>query len=139
MMLEKHPGLRVVGCHLGSLEWDVDELARCLDKFPNFAVDMAARICHFQVQDREKVQRFFNTYQDRILYGTDIIITPESESPQDLENLRGTWLRDWDYFATNKLLASPDVDNEFQGLSLPQEILRKIYYDNAKHWYPGIK
>ena len=31
-MLEKHPGLRVVGCHLGSLEFDVDELAKRLDK-----------------------------------------------------------------------------------------------------------
>ena len=56
---------------------------------------------------------------------------------RDLENR--TWLRDWDYFATDKLITSPDVDNEFQGLILPEEILRKIYHDNAKHWYPGTK
>lgn len=43
-MLEKHPDLRVIGAHLGSLEWNVDELARRLDEFPNLAVDMAARI-----------------------------------------------------------------------------------------------
>lgn len=49
-MLKKHPNLRFVGAHLGSLEWDVDELAKCLDKFPNMAVDMAARITHLQFQ-----------------------------------------------------------------------------------------
>jgi len=43
-MLEKHPNLRVVGCHLGSLEYDTDELAKRLDRYPNFAVDTAARI-----------------------------------------------------------------------------------------------
>ena len=70
-VLEKHPHLRFVGCHLGSLEYDVDELAKRLDKYPNFAVDMAARIVHFQVQDREKVRNFIIKYQDRLLYGTD--------------------------------------------------------------------
>ena len=71
-VLEKHPGLRVVGCHLGSLEFDVDELAKRFDKFPNFGADLAARICHFQVQDREKVRNFCIKYQDRLLYGTDL-------------------------------------------------------------------
>src|SRR5690606_24107168 len=61
-MLEKHPRLRFVGAHLGSVEWSVDELARTLDKFPNMAVDMAERISHFEQQaqvDNEKVRNFF--------------------------------------------------------------------------------
>lgn len=49
-MLENHPHLKFIGAHLGSLEWSVDELAKRLDKFPNMAVDMAARISHFQYQ-----------------------------------------------------------------------------------------
>ncbi len=64
-LLAKHPRLRFVGAHLGSLEWDVDELAKRLDAYPNLAVDMAARICHLQVQDRERVRRFIIRYQDR--------------------------------------------------------------------------
>ncbi|MGW8316658.1 MAG: amidohydrolase family protein [Bacteroidales bacterium] len=71
-MLEKHPGLKYVGCHLGSQEWDVDFLARSLDQFPNMSVDMAARIPHFKIQDRDKVREFIIKYQDRLLYGTDI-------------------------------------------------------------------
>ncbi|MDP8218266.1 MAG: amidohydrolase family protein, partial [Candidatus Theseobacter exili] len=33
-LLAKHPGLRLVGAHLGSLEWSVDELAKRLDLYP---------------------------------------------------------------------------------------------------------
>lgn len=72
-VLEKHPDLRFVGCHLGSMEFDVDEQAKRLDKYPNFSLDMAARICHFKVQDRDKVREFIIKYQDRLLYATDII------------------------------------------------------------------
>ena len=74
-MLELHPELTFIGCHLGSLEWNVNELAKRLDKFPNMAVDMAARICHLEYQsakDRERVRDFCIKYQDRLLYGTDL-------------------------------------------------------------------
>ncbi|MEX2396046.1 MAG: amidohydrolase family protein, partial [Balneolales bacterium] len=67
-MLEKHPDLRFVGAHLASLEWDVDEVAKRLDKFPNLAVDLAERICHLQYQavtDHQKVLDFMVNYQDR--------------------------------------------------------------------------
>ena len=60
-LLEMHPDLVFIGCHLGSLEWNVDELAKRLDKFPKMAVDMSARICHLQYQsarDRERVRIF---------------------------------------------------------------------------------
>ena len=78
--VEKHPDMRFVGAHLGSLEWDVDELAKRLDKFPNMAVDMAARIPHLQHQtklNREKVREFLIRYQDRIIYATDSGISPD--------------------------------------------------------------
>ena len=74
-LLELHPDLIFIGCHLGSLEWNVDELAKRLDKFPNMAVDMAARICHLQYQSQRtaiKVRDFCIKYQDRLLYGTDL-------------------------------------------------------------------
>ena len=73
-MLEKHADLQFVGAHLGSLEWSVDELAKRLDRFPNMAVDMAARIPHLQVQsvkNWQKVHDFMIKYQDRLIYATD--------------------------------------------------------------------
>jgi hypothetical protein len=62
-MLDKNPGLVFIGCHLASLEWSVDELGKWLDKYPNTAVDMAARMgqLFYQTRDnREKVRDFFH-------------------------------------------------------------------------------
>lgn len=137
-LLAKHPDLKLVGAHLGSLEWDVDELAARLDRYPNFAVDMAARICHFQVQEREKVRDFIVKYQDRLLYATDIVISENDDLEERIAFLENEWMSDWTYFATGKLMDSPHVDGSFRGLDLDEEVLRKIYFTNAIQWYPGI-
>lgn len=135
-MLEKHPGLRMVGAHLGSLEWNVDELAKRLDKFPNFAVDMAARICHFQVQNSEKVRNFIIKYQDRLLYGTDFVITDKFDARKRKEWLDEEWHNDWKYFSTDETMSAPAVPKPFKSLKLNHEVLKKIYYENALKWYP---
>ena len=142
-MLEMHPGLRVVGCHLGSLEFDVDELAKRLDKHPNFAVDMAARIVHFQVQDQKKVREFILKYQDRLLYATDSEVgigDGESDVPSQLSQLETVYERDYRYFATNQEIEVAEVKANFKvhGLALPRGVLKKIYFENAKTWYRGI-
>jgi predicted TIM-barrel fold metal-dependent hydrolase len=43
-MVQHHPKLRVVGAHLGSMEDDVNEIAKRFDAYPNVAVDTAARV-----------------------------------------------------------------------------------------------
>jgi len=141
-VLEKHPGLRFVGCHLGSLEYDVDEQAMRFDKYPNFSVDMAARISHFKVQDRDKVRAFIIKYQDRLLYGTDIAIhdrgTEETSLARMQEIIDETYLSDWEYFTTDQMLEQNDKVKTYQGLDLPVEVLKKIYLDDAMRMYPGI-
>ncbi len=134
-VLATYPNLKMVGAHLGSLEWDVDVLAERLDRYPNFAVDMAARVCHFQVQDREKVRAFIVNYQDRLLYATDLGVSGDF-GEQKRAWLENEWHSDWAYFATDDLLTSRNVDQEFQGLDLDPKVLRKIYYTNAVRWYP---
>jgi predicted TIM-barrel fold metal-dependent hydrolase len=137
-LLAKHPDLIFVGCHLGSLEWNVDELAKRLDNFPNMAVDMAARICHLQYQsarDRKKVRDFCIKYQDRLLYGTDLS-DEGSGNVQELANqIHETWLDDWKYFTTDDKMTSNTFKGEFEGLQLPKEVVRKIYSENAIRWY----
>jgi len=140
-VLEKFPNLRVVGCHLGSLEFDVDELAKRFDKYPNFAVDMAARICHFQVQDREKVRNFIIKYQDRLLYGTDLSVGTSYVNfslEKALQTMDETYRKDYRYFATGEEMDTWEVNGKFRGLALPGEVLKKIFYENARKWYPGI-
>ena len=43
-VIARHQGLRVIGCHLGSNEDDLVQLARRLDAHSNFAVDVASRV-----------------------------------------------------------------------------------------------
>ncbi len=137
-VLARHPDLKLVGAHLGSLEWDVDELAERLDLYPNFAVDMAARVCHFQVQDREKVRAFIIKYQDRLLYATDIIVSENDDIEERIAWLDNEWKTDWTYFSSSETMNSPHVEGAFKGLGLEENVLRKIYYSNAISWYPGI-
>ncbi len=137
-MLAQNPDISFVGAHLGSLEWSVDELARRLDRFPNMSVDLAARmgqVFYQTVDNREKVRDFFIKYQDRILYGTDMG-DHGSASPGDLVNsMEEVWKRDWQFFATNDSMESDLINEPFQGLKLPAEVIDKIYLKNALHWF----
>ena len=136
--LEKHPDMRFVGAHLGSLEWDVGELAKRLDKFPNMAVDMAARIPHLQHQTithRDKVRNFFIKYQDRLIYATDSSISPDSDFASVKKYVHEQWLADWIYFVTDEKMTAEEVNGEFKGLKLPKEVINKIFHDNAVKWF----
>jgi predicted TIM-barrel fold metal-dependent hydrolase len=137
-LLEKHPSLKFIGCHLGSLEWNVDELAKRLDKFPNLAVDMAARISHLQYQsskDRTRVRDFCIKYQDRLLYGTDLSDEGNDDAVNMAKGIHDTWLQDWRYFATKDEMTSGAFKGKFEGLQLPKEVVRKIFSENAIKWY----
>ena len=137
-MLEQHPDLKFIGCHLGSLEWNVDELAKRLDAFPNMAVDMAARICHLQYQsakDRKKVRDFCIKYQDRLLYGTDLGDNGNGNCGELAKQMSETWLDDWKYFTSNDEMTSELFKGSFEGLRLPKKVIDKIYRENAIKWY----
>jgi predicted TIM-barrel fold metal-dependent hydrolase len=140
-MIEKNPDLKFIGCHLGSLEWSVDELAERLERFPNMAVDCSARMCHFQYQtvsDREKVRKFFIDYQDQLIYGTDQAIDGSENNEEMKENVYNKWISDWKYLSTDETMKVSQVNQEFQGLKLPRKVLQKFYHLNAEEWFPGI-
>jgi predicted TIM-barrel fold metal-dependent hydrolase len=136
--LRKNPDLIFIGCHLGSLEWNVDSLAVRLDRFPNMAVDMSARICHLQYQsskDRERVRNFIIKYQDRLLYGTDAGYSGSNNPEGFKTRMHKTWIDDWKYFTTDVEMTSDKFSGKFNGLKLPKEVVDKIYFRNAIKWY----
>ena len=134
-VLARYPRLRVVGCHLGSDEDDLNRLARRLDAFPNLAVDTAARTRYFARGDRDRAREFLVRYQDRILYATDFGLrdaTPEAGA----RTLQAWHSRDWDFFSGGEMM---DYEGRpTRGLSLPEGVLRKIFRENALRWLPGI-
>ncbi len=135
-MLASHPQLLVVGAHLGSMETDVHEIATRLDRYPNFAVDTAARVHYLVLQPRDKVRSFLIKSQDRVIYGTDLLFLPTDETEKTLRKWTDTYERDWKYFAGNQKFQYKGRD--IQGLHLPKAVLRKLYRDNAVRWLPGI-
>jgi predicted TIM-barrel fold metal-dependent hydrolase len=134
-LLAENPKLRVVGAHLGSMETDVDEIAKRFDRYPNFAVDTAARIEYLMMQPRDKVRAFLIKYQDRVLYGTDLVVMPTDDTEKALSEWNGTYARDWKFFATDETVEVRG--RKFKGLGLPDPVLRKLYHDNAVRWFPG--
>lgn len=132
-LMARYPDLTLVGAHLGSLEWSYLELARRLDLYPNFYVDLSSRLGHLQMQsadDYEGVRDFFIQYADRIMYGTDAYDNPEK--------LIGALVNDWKYFTTTKACQSMEVKGSFKGIDLPEEVLYKLYYANAHHIYTRL-
>jgi len=102
------------------------------------AVDVGARIPHLQYltqQDRDKVRGFFDRYQDRIVYATDMGIGPGSDPEKTKASQHEVWLADWKYFVTDETLTSPHVNGEFKGLKLSKKIIDKFYRGNAVKWF----
>jgi predicted TIM-barrel fold metal-dependent hydrolase len=135
-IVARYPKLRVVGCHLGSNEDNLPALAARLDRLPNFAVDLAARIRYFAAGDRESAREFLTKYQDRITYGTDFTLAPAADDQRAWENLAAQHDRDWNYLSSAETLTYNR--REVQGLGLSPRIMKKIFRDNALVWFPGI-
>ncbi len=141
-VLAKHPRLHMIGAHLGSLEYDVDEVAARLDRYPNFAVDISARLSDLAIQDSAKVREFFINYQDRILFGTDVVMRqspstmPPVERDQTLAALRQVYTMHMAYLENR----GPVTVRTYQshGLALPPSVLDKLYVTTAQRWYPGL-
>jgi predicted TIM-barrel fold metal-dependent hydrolase/DNA-directed RNA polymerase subunit H (RpoH/RPB5) len=132
----ENPKLRVIGAHLGSMEVDVNQMAQRFDRYPNFAVDTAARVPYFMLQPRDKVRAFLIKYQDRILYATDLVVMPKDNTEEALAEWNDTYARDWKFFATDQPVEYRG--RSYRGLALPGLVLRKIFHDNAVRWLPGI-
>lgn len=131
-LLEKHPDLKFVGAHLGSLEWSLDELAKRLDKYPNLDVDLT-RMSNLQLHtlnNREKTRDFFIKYQDRLIYGTDTAINTSKNPTEMEERIHDRWVSDWKFYVTDETINLSGF-GELKGLKLPRGVIDKIYLKNA--------
>lgn len=132
-VLDQNPDLKIVGAHLGSMEGDFPRLAADLDRHPNFAVDLAARMPYIMMLPRKQAIAFLTKYQDRLIYGTDDTAYPGADIAQVVRDDENGYARDWRFLATDAPIAFRGTQT--RGLALPQSVLRKIYHDNAERWY----
>jgi len=135
-LLAENPNLRVVAPHLGSMEAQLDELGMRLDRYPNFAVDVSARVRNLTLLPPETVRAFLIKYQDRVLYGTDLSNSATDKDDSITQTWRKQYLLDWRYLSTDDTFDY--WGRKAQGLGLPQPVLRRLYRENAMRWIPGI-
>lgn len=140
-VLDRHPRLKVVNAHMldhFNSDEQLDYLTYVLETYPNVYVDLGARFQQFHRMQRDKLRAFVIKYADRILYGTDIGSQPR---PGRYAEVAQQYLRTFLLLETDQQVQGGffSGETEAQGLALPAEVLKKIYYENAARLYPRVK
>ena len=139
-LLVKYPKLKMTGAHIGSLEWNLDEVAKRFDAHPNFTVDLAARmpnLYYHAVESRSKLQSFMIQYQSRIMYGSDMACqkTEQNRIEERNKSTHQTWLQQWQFMATDEMVTSffsrQTMPKEVAGIRLPRKVVDNIFYNNT--------
>ena len=127
-MFRKHPNTTFINAHFGWYANDLEKLGQLLDEIPNMYVECGAIIAELGRQPRQAL-KFFTQYQDRILFGKD------SYNPEEYHPYFRVFETDDEYFPYYKRY---HAFWRMYGLSLPDEILKKLYYKNALKVIPGL-
>lgn len=142
-LLGKHPNTTFIGAHMGSLTFDLDQLAKTLDEYPNFNVDCAARLRILGRLNPQAVRDFFVKYQDRILFGTDsnVLIHASAENEEEVKRWQDRaarfYSRHFEYFESDHTDIIEPYGFEsawlrLAGVKLPPDVLEKFYHGNAE-------
>ncbi|MHA1718831.1 MAG: amidohydrolase family protein [Promethearchaeota archaeon] len=141
-VLKRHPKLKIIFAHFFFMSAQLERLSKIFDEFPNVCVDLTPGIEMYinLSANQEDAVRFFEKYQTRILYGTDIgarsILSNESiinrDESTNRSNIVRTFLTKQGQFTIKSdgdfLIGMEDF--ELRALNLKPEITRKIYCDN---------
>lgn len=104
-----------VGCYAENLAWVGDLMDEC----PNFFVDISARI-HELGRQSHHARKWFVSHSDRILFGTDVAASVDS------------YRFHYRFLETDDdAIASPHGRWFMSCLDLPDDVLRRVYHDNA--------
>ncbi|MBT3375019.1 MAG: amidohydrolase [Lentisphaerae bacterium] len=132
-LVRRHPDVTFLLPHVANFPENLSYVSGLLDENPNVCIDFSARIDELGRQPHS-AREFLIRYQDRVYFGTDM--------PASAEMYRCYFrlLETYDeYFIT------PDYDGTFgryrwhvAGLGLPDQVLKKIYHENAIRLIPGL-
>ena len=132
-VMRRHPRTQFVCLHVANAE-DLPYVSECLDSHPNMYVDIAARIGELGRQPRA-ARKFFDRYQDRIVFGTDASAgtsTPQQTFGDALYEIYYRFLETEDeYFDYAPAPVPPQGRWRISGLGLSEQVLRKVYAGNA--------
>ncbi len=125
-IVRRHPRTKFIGAHVGCYAENLGWVGALLDECPNFYVDISARIGELGRQPYT-ARKFFIEHADQILFGSDF--GPDSEAYRLVYRFMET---DDEYFNYNTGEVPMQGRWYVYGLWLPEEVLRKVYYQNAE-------
>lgn len=127
-IFKRHPNTTFINAHLGWMGNDLDKLGKHLDEFPNVMTEFGAVIAELGRQPKT-ARDFFIKYQDRILFGKD------SYNKEEFYTYFRVLESDDEYF---NYFRKRHAFWKMYGLNLPDEVLKKIYHENALKLFPSI-
>jgi uncharacterized protein len=127
-MFAKHPKTRFVAAHLGWLGNDLGRLSTLLDGLPNVNTEVGAVLYDLGRQPRAG-HDFLVKYQDRVLFGKDAFEPSEYPYYWRVFETKDEY---FDYYRNYHAFW------KLYGLDLPDEVLRKLYYQNAERLTAGL-
>ena len=142
-LIAKHPKTNFVSVHFGNNAEDPDWVSDQLTLYPNLYIDVSARLPEFGRHPPEKIRKFFITHADRILFGSDLGVSPGEflmlgsfgEEPSKRAHAKPFFDTHWRYFETSdKKIPSPTPIQgrwTLDGIGLPKDVLAKLYRENA--------
>jgi predicted TIM-barrel fold metal-dependent hydrolase len=143
-VLSDFPEVTFIFAHYGNTLMrgnQLDVIAELLDKHPNLYADMShgggiTTYHRYLLQDFETIRSFIIQYQDRILFGSDLILffaVNDFDWLYDRLQCEIDLCQKAEFTMGAKFSCQCPIANEIhQGFDLDEEILRKIYYQNPK-------
>lgn len=132
-VIERHPETTFIGAHMANNSEDLAQVGKWLDRYPNLVVEPASRINELGRQPYS-ARKFFIQYQDRILFGTD--------GPWPEKRLTYYW-RFMETFDENFPYSEKEPPPQglwrIDGIGLPDEVLKKVYFENALRILPELR
>ena len=120
--VRENPATIFIACHYLNMTHDLPRLGAMLDKYPNMYVDISARVAESAHTPRA-TREFLIKYQDRVLFGTDNGMEPEM-----YRNIFRVLETNDEHFYIPEFY----YHWALSGFNLPDEVLKKIYHDNAE-------
>jgi predicted TIM-barrel fold metal-dependent hydrolase len=127
-MFRKHPNTTFINAHFGWYPNNLTKLGQLMDEMKNMYVEFGAIIAELGRQPKA-AKKFFEKYQDRILFGKD------SWVPSEYATYFRVLETEDEYFPYHKKYHAFWA---MYGMGLPDNILKKIYYKNALRIIPNI-
>lgn len=127
-IFKKHPNTTFINAHMGWYANDLGTLEELMVEMPNMYVEIGAIIAELGRQPRN-ARKFFEKFQDRILFGKD------SWKPEEFPTYFRVLESDDEYFPYHKKYHAFWA---MYGLNLSDDILKKVYYKNALRIVPGL-